>query len=612
MVRRLFATAWICLSLSLAACGPSPPPTGGGDGGGGSGDGAVGVPGTLRIEPANVTLTVSNGVAATQEYRAIFTNDSGADEDVTDQAVFNILDGRLGSFDGNVFTSATDKGGETIVRASYSGELAETSLTIRLEAIVIGPGAGADAPTKFGGAEDPSRAPSFVYPANGVLVPPNLNILEFHFMPGPGNSLFELRFVGTALDLRVYLGCSPVGGGCAYEPDEAVWTLLSDAERGQEPVTYTLRGVDGTTPGTVGTSASQTIAFGADDIVGGIYYWNAGAGAIRRYEFGVSGQTAENYIDAARAMASTCVGCHQLSRDGTRIAVGMDIPSPSPYRVFDVATRDVIYSQGTMFGGGANFFAFSPDSTQILTSNGATIVWRDSTTGAAIMDPLVPSGSMPDWSHDGTRVVYADPGIDPPCFGGICGAPGVQEASIEMMPFDGTNWGSPTTLVPYTGQNNYYPTFSPDGQWVMFNRSPATADSFDAPDAQVWMIPAAGGNAVHQVTASTGGDSWPKWAPDKQNYHAGQMMWFTFSSRRAYGLRQAAGTSQIWMAAFDPARGATGDGSFPAFWLPFQEMGSGNHIAQWVTEVERQPCSNDSECGAGEFCEEGECVPLIE
>jgi hypothetical protein len=607
----LFGVVWVSLVLG---CGPSPNGSNPIDGGNGNGDdGGPPVPGTLRIVPANAEYTVADGVPAQADYQAIFTNDEGVDEDVTSEATFTIDNPNLGSFSGGHFTSASDRGGHTEVNATARGRTASTGLTVRLSAIVIGPGAPPNAPELFGGAEDPSRAPSVVYPADRVLVPPNLSVLEFHFMPGTGNTLFEMRFLGSAIDLAVYLSCTPLGGGCVYQPDENVWAMLSEAERGQDLVSYTVRGVDGANPGAVGTSAGQHIGFGQEDIVGGIYYWNAGAGAVRRYEFGVSGQTAENYMDAARAGATTCVGCHVLSRDGSKIAVGLDIPAPSPYKVFDVATRGMIYQQGSTFGGGSNFFSFSPDAAEVMTSNGVNIAWRNATTGAAIDETLVDVGTMPDWSPDGTTLVYAKPQTAPPCIGGFCGAPGVDAASLEVIARNGAGWSAPQTLVAFSGQNNYYPTYSPDNQWVLFNRSPSNTNSFDAPDAQVWLVAAAGGNAIQLATASTGGDSWPKWAPDVQPYRGGQIMWFTFSSRRAYGLRLPAGTAQIWMAGFDPSLAAAGmDGSLPAFWLPFQELGSGNHIAQWVTEVERQPCNENGECATGEFCEEGECVPVIE
>jgi hypothetical protein len=324
-----------------------------------------------------------------------------------------------------------------------------------------------------------------------------------------------------------------------------------------------------------------------------------------RYEFGVSGQKAETFMNASSAGASTCVGCHQLSRDGKKVAIGMDIPAPSPYKVFEVGTKKQVYAQGGQFGGGANFFSFSPDTGKILTSNGVTIELHDAASGAPIGGAIA-NGAMPDWSPDGKRIVYAK---GTPLPAGVS-QPGVDKASLEILSFDGSMWQPGPTLVPFGGKNNYYPSFSPDGGWVVFNQS--VGNSYDAKDATVWAVSAAGGTPVKLATASTGGDSWPKWAPVAQQYKSGQLLWLTFSSRRQYGLRLPAGqTAQIWMTAFDPALAAQGkDPSYPAFWLPFQDMASGNHIAQWVLKVERKPCSTTGDCDPNEQCQGGTCEPV--
>lgn len=58
-----------------------------------------------------------------------------------------------------------------------------------------------------------------------------------------------------------------------------------------------------------------------------------------------------------------------------------------------------------------------------------------------------------------------------------------------------------------------------------------------------------------------------------------------------------------------PSRAATGlDPTTPALYLPFQGEAGGNHIAQWVTRVERNVCDENTDCGAGEFCEGGHCI----
>jgi TolB protein len=172
---------------------------------------------------------------------------------------------------------------------------------------------------------------------------------------------------------------------------------------------------------------------------------------------------------------------------------------------------------------------------------------------------------------------------------------------------DATTFVDAKVLVQSAGENNYYPSYSPDGNWLAFNRSSHT-DSYDQPDARVYMINAQGGSPIALTTASpSGGDSWPKWSPQVHTFYSGQMYWLTFSSRRPYGLH-AGSNAQIWMVGIDPARAAAGmDASFAAFWLPFQDFTQGNHIAQWAETVVRPPC--DPGCPTGEYCDNGECFP---
>lgn len=592
-----------------AACAATngPAPGTGGAGGGSVTTTGTGASQTLAVTPADAVLELVDGMPASLGYQAsLVTPDSMTD--VTANAIFTVDDTSLGTFQGATFTAA-GKPGKLKVHAEAQGLSANTTLTLKATTIVITPGAPADAPSKFGGAEDASKAPQLVYPADGVLVPPNMNVLEMHFMKGAGNDLFELTFATGSVSVKVYLTCQPLNAGCAYTPDAKVWKLLADVGRGGDPLEYTLRGVSMASPGAVGVSTTQKISFGLEDMLGGLYYWNAAAGATMRYEFGKSGQSAELYMNGPQAGAGVCVGCHVLSRDGSRIAEGLDIPGPSAYKVFDVATKAQLFSMPGLFSGmGANFFSFSPDNSQILASDGSSIVLRDATTGAEIQKPLVAQGAMPDWSPDGKRIVFAKGAT----LAGVS-QPGVDNASLDTITFDGTAWGPGPQLVPFGGQNNYYPTYSPDGLWVLFNR--CSGNSYDSPTARVWAVSASGGQPIQLTAASTttGGDSWPKWSPLAQTYKQGsKLMWLTFSSRRAYGLRLGGGqTAQIWMTAFDPARAAMGmDPSYPAFWLPFQDLGSGNHIAQWVLHVERKPCTQTSECESGEVCANGTCEPI--
>ncbi|MBS1153141.1 MAG: tolB protein precursor, partial [Myxococcaceae bacterium] len=386
---------------------------------------------------------------------------------------------------------------------------------------------------------------------------------------------------------------------------------------GMVPVTFSVSGVNGTTPGAVGTSAAQSIAFGQQDIKGGLYYWNT-AGNIQRYDYGFPNAPAQQYLSAGNVGASFCVGCHVLSRQGNRILAGKDIPSPAPYALLNVVNKaQVTTSTGAAITGSANFASFAPDEQHLLTSDGVSIAWRELAGGTA--KSVVSPGTMPDWSPDGLHMVYARPASQP-----FFAMPGVASASISTMHFNGLGWDTPTTLVPFAGQNNYYPAYSPDGQWVAFNRSPGNRESFsnaapdaDAgtlPDGELWAVAATGGTPVRLAAASNpGAISWPKWAPVRHDYSGGKIMWLTFSSARPYGLRLAAGQqTQLWMGAFDPSKIANGlDPTFPAFWLPFQNINTGNHIGQWSLQVPRSTCvgTGPSTCSAGENCINGRCNP---
>ena len=130
---------------------------------------------------------------------------------------------------------------------------------------------------------------------------------------------------------------------------------------------------------------------------------------------------------------------------------------------------------------------------------------------------------------------------------------------------------------------------------VIFNRS--TGNSYSDEDATLYHVNASGGTARTLNRANKGPylrNSWARWSPFVQNYKKGKRFWFTFSSTRDYGNRlinqgpkATEKVPQLWMTAYyvDPAAPAGSDASFPAFWLPFQQLTTNNHIAQWTEKV---------------------------
>lgn len=570
----------------------------------------------LRIEPRD---EVRNESPTSVTYMAFSDEADGTSRDVTSEVTWTSTLPGLGTFTGNVFTSEPGRGGMTTIMARLGSRTATTSLTIRVDTVIVVDPAPADAPTRFGGSVDPTRAPELVYPLDGAAVPPNLGELEFHYRQR-GSELFELRLSTSSATFRIYMGCpESVGGGCAYTLPRDVWDAISMQTRGQGPIEIRLRGVDAM--GRMGEAAIQTMRVVEEPITGGLYYWNAGQGSIDRFEFGVPGARAEHFIDQPRATAGICVGCHVLSRDGSRIAIGTDIPTTT-WQIFDVATRTRLVNRGGGFPSQPNFGSFSPDASQIVTSSLAGLTIRSASEDRIIVDNLGGgAASQPDWSADGNHIVFVR--HDAPAIL-VYDALGVSSGRIVRLDRSGDTWTVGPTLVDTPGQNNYYPAFSPDGNYVVYNHSPSNTGSAGAdpdsgmtgvPDAQIMIVPSAGGTPIRLSRLQGLADSWAKWDPTIYHDGSHDLFWLTWSSRRAFGLRVAANArAQLWMAAVDPSALARGEEGVTApFRLPFQDIATSNHIAQWVTSVERAPCVTNSDC-PGEFCVDGRCfgeVPII-
>jgi hypothetical protein len=582
---------------------------------------------SIAVTPADQELVIDNGEPATSVYTAMGTFADGHTEDISDRAAFSLVNPELGAFLGPDFKSTLDQGGRTRVVAQYAGVQADTGLVIRIRERYTDPGA-TDLPTDpaapFGGPADAARAPDVVYPNDGVLLPPNLRLLEVHFRPGANNTLFELSFENDLTDVVVYTRCLvPLNGGCIYTPDATVWKWIAETNRGGDPVVVRARGTDDAGTG-VGTSTDIQLAFSFENIKGGIYYWKASGGstgesAIMRFDFGsVTQQTAERFVGPDSA-SGKCVGCHALSRDGTKM-----VAAAGGWDVEDSLMVDVGTATRTGTPVKTAFASWNPDGTayvgvfaytgtpsyNLMLVDGNTGVQSGTIDVGATQDQ---PANHPDWSPDGSRIVYVRNGA-------VSTADGVNNqrffgGSIEMVTEQGGTFGAPTQIVPaLAGHNRYYPSFAPDGALLAFNESTCAAATPDAscnadsdatatiyvakPEMGATPVALAHANAPGKTDTGTAlTNSWPKWAPFEfqRTQEAGsRLVWMTFSSTRNYGLRtpppgtsaEATSGSLIWMVAIDPEKAAAGeDPSVAAFALPFQDLDSSNHIAQWTKEV---------------------------
>jgi Tol biopolymer transport system component len=488
-------------------------------------------------------------------------------------------------------------------------------------------GTGGNLPPQTVDVVDPSLPPGVVggfdgagMGAGGVtLVYPNANAIVPHDL-----APIDVQWIGSSPVYRVTFAddnCNKLRGyvkTADWIPPADKWAWLESVAGGHQ-IALSVDGAtidgNGTPQGPLSSSSSQALGMSRDDATGALFYFAttgdqvSGDGTLERLELGA--QKADKYLNKTNDGNGQCVGCHALSRDGTRVAFTfLNLAGAGSGMTMSLGSVDA--TNPAMQQAAANTTAatssFSPDGTKLVTAYDGKLSIRDGVTGAPVMDlPTTGTAMFPDWSPDGSTIVFVraatacTPGL--PNFGQS--SIYAYGGSLVTITNSGGTWGNEkVVLQAASGENNYYPSFSPDGQWIAFTRaSTATKSSwsvansactgqdgsglsYDNPSATVWILPAAGG-APTQLAAANGAamktNSWPKWGPKAD----GDYLWLSFSSTREYGnvLTGANAHHQIWITAIPRTNAPSGDPSSPAVWFPFQDTTTKNHIGVWSVKV---------------------------
>ncbi len=617
----------------------------GGTGDGSSAEGGTSVSlSDYRLDPPTVTLDLSSTLTTqpTTTFKAFAkANGSQTETDVTAQSVFYLaVNPLLGTFaaNGPVFSPNTSlRGGDATVRGRISngnGVIleADATLSVRLTAS-LAPGAGvpanADAMFTRSAGTTGSRKPVIVYPSSGAMLPPNLGQFELHFKPGETSDLFEVTYQSASLTLKQRLHCAVstrVDGGCVASLDQTAFDYLAQSNRGRGTVKVSVNG----------TSAPDTqrfeselieIQFAESDVRGALYYWwadrsGANDGKIMRTEFGLN-KAPEVFLQKGKDGINACIGCHALSRDGKRMVASTNSDGMGSFTTGQGA--QVLVPDLSLAKSDAKFFAkkedpnnrvqfaaFNPsgdrfvgvygnDNDQSLKSGDRNKLWMfDGATGDRISTETVSLAVEPShvaWSPDGNMIAFSAAGIH------STNAQRPKKCGVSMITKAATGWGAVEVVVPQaSGKNRFNPDFSPESNVMLFSESncpggdnnSTDCDGEDDPSSATWATkPVANATAVKlanaaapsimdgQVTALH--DTFARSTPYVSNHNGGKLFWVTVSSRRREGLRNSAGSQQLWMFAVDPAKVLAGvDGSYKPFFLPFQDLTTSNHFAQWA------------------------------
>jgi hypothetical protein len=635
---RLFRWRWLspvifaAVLCAGAGCSFSPSKLQGGLGSAGTGGSPV-ISGltALSISPTTASLSVSNGGPAQQQKFTVTGTVNGSSQDVTNQVGFSLSPSGVVTIDGNgVATTTGTTGGVVTVTASSGTYAVSATLTVHYTFSGADPQMSgtvpSDAATRFTSTtNDSSRAPQLIYPNDGVLFPPNVSGIEIHFMPGANNTLFEVTFAGAVSTVNSFIRCTAPSGinGCIYLPDPGLWASVAASNAGQGPVQLTVYGTDdsGTS---VGASSTFTMQFTQDDIRGALYYWTtSGKTAIMRWDFGGSTKTAVSYLTPTNTDGTTCVGCHALAPDGSKLVASAGGQNDGRLLLWNIQTNSAM--QPFPLAQKSQFESWNATGTQFVGVYGdgtpnhkgpSNLMIFDGTSG--MVTQTIDLGGLradhPDWSKNaGGPDTIAFTSVDPNA-GTTDQRP--STGGIDFIQETGGTWGTPQVLVPsQLGQNRYYPAISPDGTLVVYDQSTCTAGTpaaGQAPDkscdadtdatATVFLTPLATGSTPVALAHANGPgvadagttaltNSFPKWAPFIENLdELNKVLWLTFSSTRQYGLRTPPAPASvdetpkgtlIWMVGIHLGVGGA-DPSYTAFCLPFQDITTSNHIAQWT------------------------------
>ena len=545
---------------------------------------------SIRIEPATVTLSTDGTTPATQRFVAYATTDSGeeVETDMVSWSVSNLSAGEINSR--GKFKSSTLNGGVTTVTASHVGINGAATVTVVYEQDMLEDELGSAVVAAFDAATPTEGSlPAIQYPQDGVTVPRNLEGLAFTWEKPETSNVTRLRMQSGITDMSIFTAEDE------WLSNSDVWaTIAASNTEGTVDVTIESGMWDGSSLSNVERGPPFSLTVNRLDARGSVLYWVARSdsgggvpgGDIMRIPFGSNEAEAFwSFEDSGQ-----CVGCHTLVEAGDKMVVthaGVN----GNFSIIDIS--DPNYPEtwlNTAEDRRATFHAASPDGEFLLTVANYQAKLYSLYTGSLIME--VDTGgekvSHPDWSPDGDSILLVR--IKSTSMNDM----NFEGGEIIKMSWNGNSFGAPEVLVPYTeDKNSYYPAFSPDGEWIAFNRAVQTeiiradgtaeysASSYANPSAELWLMDKNGGYQTRLDTANGVGElqnSFPRWGPLPDD----DVLWLAFSSTRRYAVDPNMGIPQIWVTAIEPDRILDGqDPSATPFWLPAQDSQSDNHLAIW-------------------------------
>ncbi|MET0285266.1 MAG: hypothetical protein ABW352_12380 [Polyangiales bacterium] len=501
----------------------------------------------------------------------------------------------------------------------------------------------------------------WLYPYDGTVFPRGLTAPLLMWEGAAG----EAVYVKIRSQYYEYDGCLPVSANGTLQLPQEVWESAGKQTLGPKtPFELELSTLSG---GKVVGPIARKLIIAQATLKGSIYYnsYNSrrggplggvggglplpgglgGGGSVLRIR---PGKEAEFFV-----RQGACVGCHTVSANGERM-IAKDLggvndamvyaitpntaPNPPPLRGTANGAFTGISPDGKVFINTAIMNLVGPNTTGALGTPPVNInsVLSETDTGTAVPNSGVPTTAlMPTFAPDGTMLTFND-------FAAGAGA------GISLMDYDSGARTASNARSLWTGKNGFagWPFLLPDNGAVVFTFGESrdftgrgvgvNGFTFRGPRSELMIVDSMTGKAT-LLARAMGYDTPEDGDGDKtylpfgaeelhQNYYptvspvaAGGYFWVFFDSVRHYGNkgthRQLWGTAiaiQHGSGEFNSADGLYGkDPSYPAFYVPGQELETANHRAFTALDpcrADGETCETGIDCCSG-FCTDGVCGP---
>lgn len=601
---------------------------------------------TLTLSAERDELLVS-GAPATVELFARYDDGS-----LPNKVVWSVDNAALGSVSASgEFRSAGFVAGDATITASVGSQTA--SVTLHISAAIQVDGDALDPELKdalaVGGQDGPAGiGPDadfrFLYPYDKTVFPRGLAAPVLQL----GGDDADATYVKITSGRFAYEAYAAAEGLTRVQLSDDVWRGVTLSSVPGEPVEVAVTKSSG---GAITGPVSERWLIAPGSLKGFVYYNTyrsklAGdSGAVMRIKPG----------ETATVLQSGCTVCHSVSAHGNVMAAGVqwDQKNPLASRSFDLPANGGIQLRDQQDEG--RLYAFgglTPDGALLLTSgvpaSGAKMRGMsgaldtrlvDTKTGAAVDAPSfgVKVAMTPNFAPNGSRVAFNN--HDASAAGHVLSVASFDAAASPP------EFGEVVNVVTDAQRVLAWPSFVPDASAVLYH----AGDSFDTAKAGGGALYAdlrlvdVESRAVNELLALNGYDEQGKlylpggaaqeahlnYEPSVLPVPVGGYYWVFFTSRRTYGNLIAPGGSvergddiwgvpqppdtetpsprkKIWVAAIDIEHQGAVDPSHPAFYLPGQELESGNMRAFAALEPCRKRgknCESAAECCDG-FCRE--------